>query len=168
MQETASIDVEPEVISYSDAQVKYAKILGVSLDKVSNRDLYDEIDEWMGTTYLWGGETKDGIDCSAFSQILTMRGSNRYIERTAEKQYKSKNTHGFTGIDYLEEGDLLFFKGLSEDKEAITHVGVYLHNNKFVHATGSRHGNGKRGVKISDITDPYWLKKFVSGGRRIE
>ncbi len=158
---------EPEVITYSEAQKKYAEILGVTLDKVSNRELYDEIDEWMGVTYLWGGETKDGIDCSSFTQILTMKGFDRYIERTAVKQYESKNTDKFTGIDYLEEGDLLFFKGLSEDKEAITHVGMYLHNNMFVHATGSKHGNGKRGVKISDITDSYWMKKFVGGGRRI-
>lgn len=166
-QDILAADIESETITYSEAQIKYAEILGVTLDKVSNKDLYDEIDKWMGVTYLWGGETKDGIDCSAFSQILTMKGFDRYIERTAAKQYESKYTEKFTGIDYLIEGDLLFFKGLGRKKDVITHVGVYLHNNKFVHATSSKHGNGEKGVKVSDITDPFWLNKFVGGGRRI-
>lgn len=158
---------EEDVEVVTEVQLKYAKILGVSIDKVANKDLYETIDEWMGTTYLWGGETKEGVDCSAFSQLLSMRGFDRFIERTAKKQYESKNTEKFTGIEHLAEGDLIFFKGFSKDKEYISHVGIYLHNNKFVHATGSKYGDGFNGVKISDITDPYWMQKFVSAGRRL-
>ncbi len=152
---------------YSDAQIKYSKILGVPLDKVSNKDLYNEIDKWMGTPYLYGGSTKNGIDCSAFSQLLLLKGFDIYIERTAETQYSSLNQYPFTLIDSLAEGDLLYFYKTDENgEEKISHVGVYLHNNKFVHSTGSKRNTGKNGVKISDITDPYWFKRFVSGGRR--
>ena len=129
--------------------------------------MYNEIDKWMGTPYLYGGSTKNGIDCSAFSQLLLLKGFDIYIERTAETQHKSLNQYPFTLIDSLAEGDLLYFYKTDENgEETISHVGVYLHNGKFVHSTGSKRKTGKNGVKISDINDPYWFKRFVSGGRR--
>jgi lipoprotein Spr len=55
----------------------------------------------------------------------------------------------------LKEGDLIFFN----TRGGISHVGVYLQNNKFVHASTSG------GVVISDIFDEYWARKFVGVGR---
>ena len=57
----------------------------------------------------------------------------------------------------LQEGDLVFF----HQRKGISHVGMYLSNNKFVHASTSM------GVIISDLNEPYWTKRFVKAGRII-
>jgi len=160
--------VVPDVVTFSEAQYKYSNDLGVPVEILTNQELYDFIDDWEGTTYLLGGETKDGIDCSSFTQRLYSKALGMYIERTAAKQYNSKYTDKFRGKEFLQEGDLLFFKGMGETtSDEITHVGVYLHNNKFVHSTSTQSDTGTRGVKISDLTHNYWSVRFVSGGRRI-
>ncbi len=148
---------------YSDVQYKYAKILEVDVSKLGNKKLYEFIDRWMGTPYLWGGETREAIDCSSFSQRLFIKSYNMYIERTAQKQSDSKNTELFTDLSHLNEGDLLFF---GKDQFHIVHVGVYLQNNQFVHATASK-VDGASGVKISHINHPYWTKRLMAAGRRI-
>ena len=149
---------------YSSLQLKYSRIIGVTPDKISNIPLYEFIDEWMGTPYLMGGANKEGIDCSSFSQRLFTKVYDQYIERTAESQKGSRYTDPFDDTSFLREGDLLFF-GM-EDIARITHVGVYLGNNKFVNAT-SRKTNGKSGVKIDDLSDGYWRSIFCCAGRRI-
>ncbi|MGB0879728.1 MAG: NlpC/P60 family protein [Polaribacter sp.] len=146
----------------SEIQTKYANILGIEASKLTNKRLYEFIDRWMGTPYLWGGETKDAIDCSSFSQRLFIKSYNIYLERTAQKQSNSKYTELFTNLKHLKEGDLLFF---GKDQFSIVHVGVYLHNNKFVHATATRE-NGKSGVMISNLKRRYWTKRLMAAGRR--
>ncbi len=152
----------PEPDPISETQIKYAEILEVDPLSLTNKELYNFIDEWMGTPYLWGGETKDAIDCSSFSQRLFIKAYDLYLERTAQKQCSSKLTELFTNEEHLTEGDLLFF---GEDQLNVVHVGVYLHNNKFVHAT-SQKVDGEAGVKISDLKHPYWAGKLISAGRR--
>ena len=156
----SSIGYEGNIASL---QSKYAKILGVSPNEITNIPLYEFIDSWIGTPYLLGGATKDGIDCSSFTQRLFTHVYGMYIERTAEKQKKSKNNDMFTDQSFLREGDLLFFGEL--DRRVITHVGVYLGNNKFVNAT-SRRTNGISGVKIDDLSDGFWQSIYCCAGRR--
>lgn len=157
------IDVEPEAEVISAAQIKYAEVLGVDPLELSNKELYEFIDKWEGTPYEWGASSKDAIDCSAFTQRILIKAKDMIIERTAQKQFDSKYTDKFVNKEYLKEGDLIFF---GKDKYNVTHVGMYLHNNKFVHAT-SKDVDGPSGVKISDLNHPYWIKTFVSAGRRI-
>lgn len=160
-----STTVNPLVVS--PLQVKYAGILGVTPEEITNIVLYEFIDEWMGTTYLMGGATKDGIDCSSFSQRLFTTVYDQYIERTAQKQFDSNYTDKFQGKEFLKEGDLLFFKGVGDYSNAISHVGVYLGNMKFVNATSRRGTSGVSGVKISNLSEAFWTSRFVSAGRRI-
>src|SRR5690606_12152741 len=61
--------------------------------------------------------------------------------------------------DELQEGDLVFFKIKSR---AISHVGVYLGDNKFAHASSSR------GVMISNLNEPYWKRYYYKSGRLLE
>ena len=149
-------------LTASEIQTKYAEILGVDVFKLTNKKLYEFIDRWMGTPYLWGGETEDAIDCSSFTQRLFIESYNIYLERTAQKQSESKYTELFTDLKYLREGDLLFF---GQDQFSIVHVGVYLHNNKFVHATATKE-NRKSGVMISNLKKRYWSKRLFAAGRR--
>lgn len=147
-------------------QIKYGKILGVVPDSVTNTRLYNFIDSWVGKPYKMGGETEKGIDCSSFTQLLYSKVYNLYIERTAHKQFTSKELNRFRGLDYLNEGDLLFFQHPNNVDGYIDHVGIYLDNNKFVHSTSNKGKNKKNGVQISDITNAYWQKLFIAAGKR--
>ena len=76
------------------------------------------------------------------------------------------STDKFLGQEFLREGDLLFFNKTGSERAPITHVGIYLKNNRFVHSTAKKDGSGGNGVQISDFRDPYWQKIFVAAGRK--
>lgn len=137
------------------AQFKYAILLDVPVEELNNRKVLNFLDEWWGTKYKYGGDGKDGIDCSAFTKRYVSAIYKKEIPRTSAQQYqalvKIKKKE-------LQEGDLVFFN-TQRRKGAITHVGVYLRNNKFVHASTSS------GVIISDLDDSYFSKRYVGAGR---
>jgi cell wall-associated NlpC family hydrolase len=130
---------------------KYASIIGVPI--IENKKLYVFIDSWYGTKYKYGGITKAGIDCSGFCNVLYSEVYNKPIKRTtadiAKEITKVKKSS-------LREGDFVFFN-ISKKKNA--HVGIYLANNKFVHASSSK------GVIISSLDNPYYIQTFNKGGR---
>jgi len=162
------VDEDPseDVITFSEAQFKYSEVLGVPIEELTNKGLYDFIGHWEGAPYLMGGATEEGIDCSAFAQRLFIEVNGLYLERTAHKQFKSKNTETFKDPTAVIEGDLIFFsKPGAVEGDEINHVGIYLHNNKFVSATST--GGRARGVKITNLNDAYWQSRFISFGRRI-
>jgi lipoprotein Spr len=143
---------ESNTENLSALQVKYAVLLSTPAEEVRNKKMFEFIDDWYGTPYRLGGTTKKGVDCSAFSQFLFASVYGLSIPRTAREQYSLTNRISRTE---LKEGDLIFFN----TRGSISHVGVYLQNNKFVHASTSG------GVMISDIFDEYWVRKFVGVGR---
>lgn len=143
---------EDDVENLSALQVKYAVLLNTPAEEVKNTKMFVFIDDWYGTPYRLGGTTKTGIDCSAFTQFLFSTVYSLSIPRTAREQYNLTNRISRT---QLKEGDLIFFN----TRGGVSHVGVYLQNNKFVHASTSG------GVMISDIFDEYWARKFVGVGR---
>jgi len=132
-------------------QLKYALLLDTEVEEVRSLHLFRAIDEWFGTPYRLGGSTKEGIDCSALMQIFGTSLFSVNLPRTAREQYAATTriTRG-----ELREGDLVFFNTVS----GVSHVGMYLQNNKFVHASSG-------GVTISDLYEDYWLKKFIGAGR---
>ncbi|QWX84233.1 C40 family peptidase [Cellulophaga sp. HaHaR_3_176] len=150
----------------TELQIKYGKIIGVVPDSIVNKELYSFVDEWMGTPYKMGGETGSGIDCSSFTQLLYSKVYDLYIERTAHKQFKSKELVRFRGVDYLEEGDLIFFQSAANQDGEMDHVGMYLSNNKFVHSSSYKGQNKTGGVQIGDIRDQHWVRRFVAAGKR--
>ncbi len=133
---------------------KYANMLGVLPQVLTNDLLYGFIDEWYGTRYRLGGNSKNGIDCSAFVQRLYERVFNMSIFRTAAEQFSLCNA--IWNKDDLQEGDLVFFHIKTK---RISHVGIYLVNNFFVHSSCSN------GVMISNLKDSYWQKYFAGAGR---
>ncbi|WP_157766205.1 MULTISPECIES: C40 family peptidase [Aquimarina] len=153
-------------IALLPVQIKYGKLLNIKPDSLQNVKLYTFIDDWINTPYKSGGETKDGIDASSFTQLLYTKVFDKYIERTAEKQFESGSIRKFRGKEFLQEGDFIFFQ--AENKAKINHVGVFLKNNNFVHATYYKGESGARGVKISNLDSPYWTKRFVAGGKRLD
>jgi lipoprotein Spr len=133
-------------------QFKYALLLNTDVERVQDIPLYASIDEWYGTRYRMGGTTKAGVDCSAFVQSVFSSAFGASLPRTAYEQYKATQRISRTA---LEEGDLLFFN----TRGGVSHVGIYLQNNKFVHASSSG------GVMISDMFEPYYVRHFIAAGR---
>ncbi len=135
----------------SSLQLKYSLLLNTEVENVKSFELYKKIDEWYGTRYCMGGTTNRCIDCSAFMQVLFASVYKFSLPRTAKEQYKLSTKISRTE---MKEGDLLFFN----TRGGVSHVGFYLQNNKFVHASTN-------GVMISDIYDSYYLRRFIGVGR---
>lgn len=140
--------------SFLPVQFKYAILLNESVEKLTNLILYKNIDDWYGTRYRYGGTTFRGIDCSAFMQVLSAYSFGWVLPRTARNQY-----YAMTGIrrEDLQEGDFVFFN----TRGGISHVGMYLINNKFIHSSSSQ------GVSIGDLNSAYWSRRFI-GARRMD
>lgn len=127
--------------------------LGYTLTGNENPELLREIVQWLGTPYLYGGNTHYGVDCSGFVRVVYHRVFDILLDRVtvgmAQKSHKVNRRH-------LREGDLVFFKIKSR---RVSHVGIYISQNKFVHASSSR------GVVVNDLDEPYYQKHFAFGGR---
>ena len=110
---------------------------------------------YLGTRYRFGGTSKRGIDCSGFTQKI-MKKHGKKLPRTASQQ-ASLGKH--VQKKHLKAGDLVFFKGTY--KKGISHVGLYLGNNKFIHAS-----SGAKKVTITSINKKYYQQHYA-GARRI-
>nr|WP_231894444.1 NlpC/P60 family protein [Vibrio tritonius] len=97
--------------------------------------------------YRWGGNTQSGVDCSAFVQIAFQDAWQISLPRTTKSQ---SNTGKKINRKDAHYGDLVFFRINS----TLEHVGVYIGNQRFMHASSSK------GVIISRLDNPYWASKF--------
>lgn len=116
--------------------------------------IFKTINTWLYTPYHFGGLSKSGIDCSGFVKTFYKEAFEKQIHSRASREMYNEITP--LPKAELALGDLVFFK---IRKGHISHVGVYLGNNKFVHS--STH----KGVVISDLNEPYYKRTFYSGGR---
>jgi cell wall-associated NlpC family hydrolase len=142
--------------SYSSLQLKYSLILDVPADYINNLELYNSIEEWYGTRYRFGGTTKRGVDCSSLMQHLYTSAYFKDIPRTAITQYRATTR---VSQEDLQEGDLVFFH---TTRSGISHVGLYLGNRRFVHASSSH------GVTISNLDEKYYVNAYRGAGRFAE
>ena len=134
------------------AQFRFGILLNTEVEYLSNKELYRLIQNWWATPYKIGGMTQRGVDCSAFVQTVFAGAYEIALPRTAKEQ---KDITRSIDDKSLQEGDLVFFN----TRGGVSHVGIYLHNNKFVHASTSS------GVTISDLAESYWSKRYLGAGR---
>lgn len=139
--------------SQIEIQKKYAALLHVEQSDIKNIKLYTFIDDWTGTPYKYGGLSKSGVDCSGFCNVLYKEVYNKQLPRGTKDIAKQLNK---VKQSKLQEGDLVLFD-IEGKKNA--HVGVYLQNNKFVHASTSK------GVIVSSLENPYYKKAYNKGGK---
>ncbi|WP_292973352.1 C40 family peptidase [Mucilaginibacter sp.] len=135
---------------------KYASLMGVKRGDIQNGRLYSFIEELYGTPYRLGGMDKYGIDCSGLVFLLQLQVYDQPVPRTCAMQVgiiKRKYE------DELQEGDLVFF---DFDGKQFSHVGVYLQNGYFVHAST------RKGVMIARLHDNGIYKFFSRAGSVID
>jgi len=150
----------PAPVAESTEQESLAKdylsqIMGVAMSATSNMKLFHFVYDWIGTPYRFGGSSRKGIDCSAFTKELYSEVFNTTIRRSSRDIFSMVSP---VSKDDLKEGDLVFFKIHSR---SISHVGIYLGNNRFAHASS-------KGVAISSLDDAYYSRFFYKGGRMLE
>lgn len=121
------------------------------------KGLFDSVEEWMGTPYVYGGNSKNGIDCSAFVMNVFKKVFNYNLPRTVRDQ---KNVGTFVK-GTLQPGDLVFFK----ISGTISHIGIYVFDNKFIHAASA---GPQVGVIKSSLNEKYYKQRYVYAKRIIE
>ena len=143
---------------YNELKFKYSILTNTPVEELSNLRLLIFMDQWYGVPYHYGGVSRSGIDCSAFSSLLLSSVYNENkLPRMSADQYKA--TKRISKKD-LQEGDLVFFHTYGKGHR-VTHVGVYLYNDRFVHASVS-------GVQINSMAEGYYESHYVGAGRVVE
>lgn len=133
--------------------------LGLNKDRQDNPVLYKEVASWLYVPHVDGGISYSGTDCSFFVYTIYKKVYGKTLERNSSAML-SKNCEKINK-SRLREGDLVFFCTANKSRAYVNHVGIYLKENKFVHASTSR------GVIVSDLDEPYYLRAWVCGGRVI-
>lgn len=128
--------------------------LSTNNSKDMNKEIMDFYNEWKGVKYRFGGNSKKGIDCSAFTQRIYKEKFDIKIPRSTRTQVKVGKK---VNKSDLELGDLIFFKTGKVDR----HVGVYMGNGDFMHAS-------IKGVKFSKVDKPFYKKAYWTSRRIID
>lgn len=145
--------VKPPVSSYSESRHSYPS---TARPDASTVKFWQEIRNWQGVPYQYGGSTDSGIDCSGFAMRLYESLYGIQLPRTTEEQINA-------GIPIsqkaLKTGDLVFFKF----RNNTGHVGIYLSDRRFTHASIK-----KKGITISCLDNPYWKSRYHTARRILE
>lgn len=121
----------------------------------SEKELIKEAKKWLGTKYVYGGHSKKGTDCSGFVMEVYLKVYDIKLPRTSKdqqafcKRIKKSN---------LKIGDLVFFT-TTKNKKRVSHVGIYIGDDEFIHASSSK------GVVISKLSQSYYVRNYYSSGR---
>jgi lipoprotein Spr len=137
---------------------KILLILFLSLSVFSygqTKTLDSFVREWLGTPYRLGGSSKTGIDCSQFTKRLYKEVYNERLENVAWRQWSQTKRISKSS---LEIGDIVFFN--SSVSPSGWHCGIFIGNNKFVHAS-----NRREGVIISDLSSYPYNRSYKGAGR---
>ncbi|MHA7138188.1 LysM peptidoglycan-binding domain-containing protein [Rossellomorea arthrocnemi] len=108
--------------------------------------LLKEAKSHLGTPYVWGGSSVGGFDCSGYIYYV-FKQAGADVQRLSSGGYYNRSFY----VNNPQPGDLVFFENTY--KKGISHLGIYLGNNQFIHA-------GDNGVQITSLDNSYWKSKF--------
>ena len=132
--------------------------LDIKLGRHDNKKLYKELKRWLGTPYAYAEHTcGEGTDCSGLVMEVFLEVYGVKVHRNSAKMLEENCR--IIDLDDLREGDLVFFCTNGDDR--VSHVGIYLKESKFVHASSSR------GVAVDDLRQNYYATHFHAAGRVI-
>src|SRR5690625_4777507 len=118
-----------------------------------NETLYSAFDVWRGTPYQFGGNSRNGIDCSAFTQPTL----DEYFSAAVARSARGRPQEGVcVRRSQIQPGDLIF----SRTQRGVLHVGIAMGGDEFLHASVSN------GVMISSLSEHYWAGNYL-GTRRV-
>ncbi len=123
---------------------------------VSSSELVEAAKASLGIKYVYGGTTRKGFDCSGYLQY-TYKQLGVNLPRTSGSMY---NTGTWVNKASLKVGDLVFF-GASPGSKRVTHAGMYIGDNKFIHSSSSK------GVSVTSINDKYYWGNRYIGAKRV-
>ncbi len=145
--------LQSDSTSTKAAMTKYFLQFGLHPDSATTVKLFEMVYEWKGTRYQHAGHSQKGVDCSGFANEIYKSCYDTCLLGGCTNIYTQVDT---ITKDSLREGDLVFFK---IRKGQISHVGVYLGDSYFAHA--SVHS----GVTVSSLNEDYYRRYYFTGGR---
>lgn len=134
---------------------------GTHIPKTTGNEFVETAKKFLGVPYLWGGVCAWGIDCSGLTYICC-RVNGVDLPRDAQPQYDTIPTSVSPNTKNMIPGDLVFF-GLKANSKIISHVGIYVGNNQFIHSS-----SGAGLVTITSLSDNYYKKRLVGVKRVFE
>ena len=150
------IPVEENPVDKTNFVSHFEKLKTFNVALTPREKVLFEVIKYLETPYKYGGNTQKGMDCSAFTLQVYQNSLSIEIPRSAREQY---STGEKISNDELKFGDLVFFN--TTKRSFPGHVGIYLGENQFVHASRSL------GVTVSSLENAYYKKRYV-GARRVE
>ena len=137
---------------FMDAGVEKA----VNPGKASINDIITTAEQYLGVPHCMGGTTMKCIDCSGLL-VAVFKKYGIILPHNSEEQARYGKI--IPGKNDLKRGDMVFFIRSYKTNNFITHSGIYLGSNKFIHTSSSK------GVTITSLNDPWWSEKFIFGTR---
>jgi len=128
----------------------------INVRNTSTDEIIKTAQQYLGVPHCMGGTTMKCMDCSGLLVTVFAR-HGIYLPHNSEEQARYGKI--ISGMDKLKKGDLVFFIRSYKTHLLITHSGIYLGNNKFIHTSS------KNGVTITSLNDRYWKGKFIFGTR---
>ncbi|GAB1350308.1 hypothetical protein MASR1M107_25230 [Ignavibacteriales bacterium] len=148
----------PENENISMEDIIMHNVENLSEKQKQNGDkLIMNIIKYFGTPYVWGRNTRNGLDCSGFTKLVFQEAFGLTLFRVARDQFTQGEA--IPALNDLQLGDLVFFDTRPSSRPG--HVGIYLGNRLFAHAST------KQGVIVSSFDTKYYNEKFM-GGRRFK
>lgn len=130
-----------------------AEQYGLFPGEINRPEILYVYEQWRHVPYRYGGRGEKGLDCSGFVNVILREVYNQQMPGGSASMYTKVQR---IKKEELQEGDLVFFRIY---RGRISHVGMYLSNNKFVHAST------RGGIMISDLNEPYYRRYWAGAGR---
>jgi len=137
---------------------KYRKTYSTSGSSVgSNTKVVRYAKKFLGTRYVWGASNGRAFDCSGFTSYVMRHAKGKVIPRVSRRQaYYGQ----YVSRSRLRAGDLVFFDTSRRRRGYVNHVGIYIGNNYFIHASSAKHR-----VVITSLNKPFYRQRFMWGRR---
>ncbi|WP_409317281.1 C40 family peptidase [Pseudomonas sp. KCJK9016] len=146
------LDTEKELAAFNGKKPYQLPVLA---DSILERGM-----SLIGTRYRFGGTSEAGFDCSGFIGYLFREEAGMNLPRSTREMINVDAP--LVARSNLEPGDLLFF-ATNGRRGRVSHAGIYLGDNQFIHSSSRRSG----GVRIDSLGDSYWSKSFIEAKRAL-